>query len=238
MEHGFPSSHGFSSETTGRNSLRLWHKLMQAMMLAWEVSRLNYVLLVKAELHTKSCRTLQQLLHAGHAVARCLHPVELIISRSNQYASWKVCGKCSARVQYQSKRFSAKGKGKGRASALASPYYEGMQSVHETTPLTPPRRMTPSAASPGVASDSSEAIQQALQVFQMQGTQMNSAMTQVGQSLQELARGQAQMIMLLQSPGAESPAVELNSADNMEEDQWSSVTGELQNPNDQQTSDH
>lgn len=238
MEHGFPSSHGFSSETTGHNSLRLWHKLMQAMMLAWEASRLNYVLLIKAELNTKSCRSLQQLLHAGHAIAQCLHPVELIISRSNQYASWKVCGKCSARVQYQSKRFSTKGKGKGRTSALASPYYEGMQSVHETAPLTPPRRTTPSAASPGVASDSSEIIQQALQVFQMQGTQMSSAMTQVGQSLQELARGQSQMIMLLQSPGAESPAVEPNSADNMEEDQWSSVTGELQNPNDHQTNDH
>ena len=39
-------------------------------------------------------------------------------------------------------------------------------------------------------------------------------------------------------PRSRVPAVELNSADNMEEDQWSSVTGELQNPNDQQTSDH
>ena len=61
---------------------------------------------------------------------------------------------------------------------------------------------------------------------------MNTVLNQVGQSLQELARGQSQMIMLLQDQSSLSPEHQ-----HMDEDQWSPVTTELQNPNLQSSED-
>ena len=53
-------------------------------------------------------------------------------------------------------------------------------------------------------------------------------MAQVQRSLQELAQGQAQMVMIMQSPST------VSARSQMEEDQWSVAEAEMQNPNDGQ----
>lgn len=71
-----------------------------------------------------------------------------------------------------------------------------------------------------------EILQQALQAFNLQNSQFGQMMAQVQRSLQELAQGQAQMVM--QSPST------VSARSQMEEDQWSVAEAEMQNPNDGQ----
>ena len=61
-------------------------------------------------------------------------------------------------------------------------------------------------------------IREALQSFQMQNSQMGQVMLQVNQSLQELSRGQSQMLMMFQPLPREPEADQA-----MEETQWSEV---------------
>ena len=78
-------------------------------------------------------------------------------------------------------------------------------------------------------------IREALQSFQMQNSQMGQLMLQVNQSLQELSRGQSQMLVMFQPP-----AVEGNLDQLMEDNQWSDVEElelPVQNPNQEQAQD-
>lgn len=224
FEHG-------ASLSPERRSSRTCYPMLAVLGQWWETSRLNFVRLAKAELRNKSSPGMKQLLQDGHAVGSCLHPVNQLINRSNQYAEWKACGKCNATVAYHSKRYqSAKGRGKSRSQmslgsllAMAAtpeqPDQQAPQGVGST--MTPPR-------APTTSSDTNQILQEAVQAFHLQGSQIEVAMQQVGQSLQELARGQSQMLMMMQGPPVRiEPDWPLSA-----EDMWEEVSPQhMVNPN-------
>ena len=69
-------------------------------------------------------------------------------------------------------------------------------------------------------------------MMQVQGTQFAQALTSINQSLQELARGQSQMILMNQAnremtEAAQELLMQTQGAMPMEEDQWSTVATEV-----------
>ena len=80
---------------------------MDATMNRMEENRAPFRALVRAETRTKSVvsEKMKFLNVPGHVP--CLHPSDMVFGRSNQYAHWTTCGKCRARLTYQSKRMQA-----------------------------------------------------------------------------------------------------------------------------------
>lgn len=115
MDHDSRRSQGASCES---RRVELWRRLMNALFYMLETVRRQFVMLARAELGTKRSKksAMKQLEHPGHAQGTCLHPAARVISRSNQYADWTVCGQCSARLTYHSRRQS----GRGRATAVST----------------------------------------------------------------------------------------------------------------------
>ncbi|CAK8995356.1 Uncharacterized protein SCF082_LOCUS4325, partial [Durusdinium trenchii] len=80
---------------------------------------------------------------------------------------------------------------------------------------------------------SNQVVDQAMAMMQVQGTQFAQALTSINQSLQELARGQSQMILMNQAnremtEAAQELLMQTQGAMPMEEDQWSTVATEVQ----------
>jgi hypothetical protein len=227
MEGSSPASYEIGTPNRVSRAQSNWARMMQTLALFWEANRMNFVLLAKAEMNTKVSRVsaLKNLNHEGHQVGRCLHPPTMKVSRSNQYACWTVCGACSARISYRSKRAS-QGRVRGAptmssSAAMASAY----PAPEEAVPATPRQ---PRSAPSTTHGNAEEILQQALQTFNLQNSQFGQMMAQVQRSLQELAQGQAQMVMIMQSPST------VSARSQMEEDQWSVAEAEMQNPNDGQ----
>ena len=223
MEERSPPSEPTGASERATKLAQRWAQMLRLIMTVWEANRMNFVLLARAELGTKASRVeaMKQLCHVGHAVAKCLHPAQRLIHRSNQYASWTVCAICSARISYRSKRAMGKGRGRGaRVSALTpelpAPAYGPMTAEPNLETATSHR--VPTSRPSG--SQEMEILQQALHSFNLQSSQFGQLMVQVQQSLQELAHGQGQMLTLMQP---QSPSAM------MEDDRWSAV--DMQNPN-------
>ena len=117
---------------------------------------------------------------------------------------------------------SSKGRGKNARAATSSTIMEAYPTVADVAALPPTNPVLQSGSL-----EASEILQQTLQAFNMQNSQLGQMMTQVQRSLQELAQGQAQMVMLMRP--ASSPTRSTGS--NMEEDRWSVTEPEMPNPN-------
>ena len=107
-------------------------------------------------------------------------------------------------------------------------------------PFTPARR----TATPGGSSaphESTVILQEALQNFQLQNSQLGHALLQVNESLRELSQGQSHMIMMMGSAAIPAQATGPNGVELPPEDQrmegWSPVhdtteaSFETSNPN-------
>jgi len=147
-----------------------WKKLMDSMGNRLEENRINYKRLALTETRTKSpaSQRMKFLLMDNQQPGKCLHPTAMLTSRSNQYADWTTCGKCQARITYTSKRSTTMSAPKGKAR--------------------PP--------TPAAASATSRIVEEAMGSMQVQNTQLGQVLTQISSSLQELARGQSQLIMM------------------------------------------
>ena len=103
------------AEKSGRIT-QLWRSIAVKMFyLLWRISGLGFA---AAEIQQKSLLSERHryLLMDAQKPAACLHPGQPIRS-ANQYATWTVCPKCSARLTYASKHIQPKGKAKARACA-------------------------------------------------------------------------------------------------------------------------
>ena len=147
-----------------------WKKLMDSMGNRLEENRINYKRLALTETRTKSpaSQRMKFLLMDNQQPGKCLHPTATLTSRSNQYTDWTTCGKCQARITYTSKRSTTMSAPKGKAR--------------------PP--------TPAAASATSRIVEEAIGSMQVQNTQLGQVLTQISSSLQELARGQSQLIMM------------------------------------------
>ena len=121
------------------------------------------------------------------------------------------------------------GQGQRQDSSVVDNAFDRTNVSDPEMPLTPSRTVAPSApvtptpTSRASSSETNMILQQALESFQLQGSQMGQMMMQINVSLQDLSRGQAQMLTMVQ-PSPTTPQ--------MEEETWSSVTDmEMPNPN-------
>ena len=168
------------------------------MFLVLKTSRMLYIRLIMAERGQKSmCSDRRTYLEApAQAPGRCVHQGKHL-NRGNQYATWTVCHDCGARLSYSSRR-QGKAKAKTKAAAAAP-------SV--TTAYRAPQ---PPLLSSGPASSTSakNRTEGAIQPESHVPTELTSALTamtlgfqQMSSSLQDLARGQAHMLAMMERAG-------------------------------------
>lgn len=195
----------------------MWKQLMTRVFLMMETARGMFFRLAMAEYRTKSHlsekkKYVQQL---GDANNFCIHPAARVLKRGNQYANWTVCGVCGSRLTYKSKDRMTP----SRAASKAAPKAAALTSTTQlpTPPLTwAPQNIRGYQEAPDCdtrrsqaarASSSSEPLpmrqfetfmQNLMQGLTHQQGQMGNNMAQLGSALQELARGQNQMLSLLQ----------------------------------------
>jgi hypothetical protein len=193
-------------ETSAGRAARGWQRVMNAIGLMLEANRLNFVVLARAELRTKFAPGMKQLMHEGHAVGKCLHSTESVIHRANQHARWAVCQKCNARIKYQSLRHAHTKSQTRRATSM--PPEPAYHTPLETPPRPTARSSAASMAEMNPSGETQQIIETAMQSFQAQGAQIGYVMQQVSQSLGELARGQSQMLNMMQGTpqGLPTPA--------------------------------
>lgn len=171
-----------------------WEHLMDSVMNRWETNRTAYKRLIRAELSTKSTASNRKkyIEAESQAPGRCLHPTDQVASRANQYASWTVCLQCQARLTYASKSRRSLGgthpKAKSKAAAIP---FEGGYTSSGTTATASSQPLMSSASA-----ETSQIIEQAVLSMNVQNTQLAQTLGQINMSLQELARGQGQMLLL------------------------------------------
>eukprot|EP00439_Symbiodinium_sp_Y106_P037017 s2656_g4.t1 len=169
-----------------------WRHLILRMYYLLETIRANYARLASAETHQKSILSERKKFLTADAQEpmKCLHP-GAPIRRANQYASWTVCRKCEARLSYVPHPGHPRGKAKARstrAPASSSDNPPAPSSTGYPSTTTPSSRRAREGPPHETIPEELNATLQA----------MASSFREVGESLRDLARGQGQMLMMMQ----------------------------------------
>ncbi|CAE7403523.1 unnamed protein product, partial [Symbiodinium necroappetens] len=176
------------AEKSGRIT-QLWRSIVVKMFYLLENIRARFARLAAAEIQQKSLLSERHhyLLMDAQKPAACLHPGQPI-RRANQYATWTVCPKCSARLTYVSKHIQPKGKAKARARA------GGYQVPPDPAEAVAQARTRTTRSSGSMELPPTEPVHPEL------ASTLRAMMTsfrEVGESLRELARGQGQMLTMM-----------------------------------------
>ncbi|CAE7324282.1 RE1, partial [Symbiodinium necroappetens] len=182
-------------------SPRLWRVLVQRVLFVVEAARVSYMRLVLSE-RAKSVKSERRkyLEMPAQAPASCLHPVDRHLRRGNQYGSWKVCGVCGARLEYH-KRAKAKAKGKSKQTSapmppptMPEPKVEPLSRAMGSEGYRPNRSVAPNP----VENETMTVLQTMLQSFQDQSRMVAQAMGSISKSLEDISRGQGQLLLMAQ----------------------------------------
>ncbi|CAE7346579.1 RE1 [Symbiodinium natans] len=167
-----------------------WRGILLRMFQMLETVRVGYMRLAEAETQQKSIvsKRKKYLTADSQEPDTCLHPGQHI-RRSNQYAVWTVCPKCSARTSYVSK-YVPRSKAKARARARDPNGTAGYPVVSTTTTTSSGTQERAARNGPPTESVPIE-LNHTLQT-------MMAGFQDIGASLRALAQGQGQMLIMLQ----------------------------------------
>ncbi|CAE7394712.1 unnamed protein product [Symbiodinium sp. CCMP2592] len=214
---------------------QLWRVMVQRMLFVVEAARISYMRLILSE-RAKSSKSERRkyLENPSHEPASCLHPVDRHLRRGNQYGSWKVCGVCGARLEYH-KRSKAKAKAKGRsqaASSVAAPVMDPEQVMERPSRSRGSEGYRPmrAAGQGSLEAETLSTMQAMLKSFQDQSRVVSQAMGNISRSLEELSKGQGQLLLMAQD-SLEKPIWRAWRDDDpdLDEPRWMKV----ENPNEQ-----